>query len=48
MLHEWDMAPDDPRLNVNGGPIALGHPLGCSGARILTTLVHEVQRRPDV
>jgi len=31
--------------NVNGGAIALGHPLGCSGARILTTLVHEMSRR---
>jgi 3-oxoadipyl-CoA thiolase len=31
--------------NVNGGAIALGHPLGCSGARILTTLVHEMQRQ---
>ena len=31
--------------NVNGGAIALGHPLGCSGARILTTLVHEMKRR---
>jgi acetyl-CoA acetyltransferase len=31
--------------NVNGGAIALGHPLGCSGARILTTLVHEMGRR---
>jgi acetyl-CoA acetyltransferase family protein len=31
--------------NVNGGAIALGHPLGCSGARIMTTLVHELQRR---
>jgi acetyl-CoA acetyltransferase len=30
---------------VNGGAIALGHPLGCSGARILTTLVHEMARR---
>jgi acetyl-CoA acetyltransferase len=36
----------DPSIvNVNGGAIALGHPLGCSGARILTTLVHELQRR---
>ncbi|MDE0233873.1 MAG: thiolase family protein [bacterium] len=36
----------DPEiLNVNGGAIALGHPLGCSGARILTTLVHELCRR---
>jgi acetyl-CoA acetyltransferase len=33
------------RLNVNGGAIALGHPLGASGARILTTLVHELKRR---
>lgn len=32
-------------VNVNGGAIALGHPLGCSGARILTTLVHEMHRR---
>ena len=33
------------KLNPNGGAIALGHPLGCSGARILTTLLHEMQRR---
>ncbi|MBP7693254.1 MAG: hypothetical protein KA764_15125, partial [Anaerolineales bacterium] len=31
--------------NVNGGAIALGHPLGCSGARLVTTLVHEMRRR---
>ncbi|TES89018.1 MAG: 3-oxoadipyl-CoA thiolase, partial [Anaerolineales bacterium] len=31
--------------NVNGGAIALGHPTGCSGARILTTLLHEMKRR---
>ncbi|HUH12067.1 MAG TPA: acetyl-CoA C-acyltransferase [Longimicrobiales bacterium] len=36
---------DMGRVNVNGGAIALGHPLGCSGARILTTLVHELRRR---
>lgn len=36
---------DAARVNVNGGAIALGHPLGCSGARILTTLVHELKRR---
>ena len=47
-LHEWGMDPEDERLNPNGGAIALGHPLGASGARILTTLVHEMQRRPDV
>jgi len=33
------------KLNVNGGAIAIGHPLGCSGARILTTLLHEMKRR---
>ena len=36
---------DQERLNVNGGAIALGHPLGCSGARLMTTLVHELRRR---
>ena len=36
---------DPETINVNGGAIALGHPLGCSGARILTTLVHELRRR---
>ena len=36
---------DRGKVNVNGGAIALGHPLGCSGARILTTLVHEMKRR---
>jgi 3-oxoadipyl-CoA thiolase len=36
---------DLDRVNVNGGAIALGHPLGCSGARILTSLVHEMTRR---
>jgi acetyl-CoA acetyltransferase family protein len=36
----------DPEIvNISGGAIALGHPLGCSGARILTTLVHEMRRR---
>jgi 3-oxoadipyl-CoA thiolase len=36
---------DADRVNVNGGAIALGHPLGCSGTRILTTLIHELRRR---
>ncbi len=40
-----DLQPDLTRVNVLGGSIALGHPLGASGARILTTLVHEMQRR---
>ncbi len=45
-IQELELDPDI--VNVNGGAIALGHPLGCSGARILTTLVHEMQRRPKV
>jgi len=48
VLRTWGVADDDPRVNVNGGAIALGHPLGSSGARILTPLVHEMQRRPEV
>ena len=40
-----DLGLDEDILNVNGGAIALGHPLGCSGARILTTLLHEMHRR---
>lgn len=36
---------EDKTINPNGGAIAMGHPLGCSGARILTTLVHEMKRR---
>ncbi len=36
---------DEEKLNVNGGAIALGHPLGCSGARIIVTLLHELERR---
>lgn len=39
-----DLELDPERVNVNGGAIAIGHPLGCSGARILTTLVHELRR----
>jgi acetyl-CoA acetyltransferase family protein len=48
VLYEWGMDPEDERLNPNGGAIALGHPLGASGARILTTLLHEMRRRDDV
>ncbi|HVE40879.1 MAG TPA: thiolase family protein [Planctomycetota bacterium] len=36
---------DPARVNVNGGAIALGHPLGCSGARLMTTLLYEMERR---
>ena len=42
-VRELDIPLD--KLNVNGGAIALGHPLGCSGARVMTTLVHEMQKR---
>ncbi|MGN6402170.1 MAG: 3-oxoadipyl-CoA thiolase, partial [Flavisolibacter sp.] len=40
-----DLGIDSSRVNVNGGAIALGHPLGCSGVRLSTTLVHEMKRR---
>ncbi len=40
-----DLGFDNDKLNVNGGAIALGHPVGCSGARILVTLLYEMQRR---
>jgi 3-oxoadipyl-CoA thiolase len=40
-----DLELDPAKVNVNGGAIALGHPVGCSGARIVTTLVHEMKRR---
>ena len=40
-----DLGIDPERVNVNGGAIAIGHPLGCSGARLATTLVHEMRLR---
>ncbi len=40
-----DLQLDPAKVNVNGGAIALGHPLGCSGVRLSTTLVHEMKRR---
>ncbi|MDW8226650.1 MAG: thiolase family protein [Anaerolineales bacterium] len=46
VIEELGLEPE--RVNVNGGAIALGHPLGCSGARILTTLLHEMKRRGNV
>ena len=42
---EQEHHPDMARVNVNGGAIALGHPLGASGARLMTTLLHEMERR---
>lgn len=43
VLREFPIPPE--KLNVNGGAIALGHPIGCSGARVLITLIHELRRR---
>jgi acetyl-CoA acyltransferase len=42
---ERELHPDMSRVNVNGGAIALGHPLGASGARLMITLLHELERR---
>lgn len=44
VLRELGVADDDPRVNPNGGAIALGHPLGMSGARLLMTAAHQLQR----
>jgi acetyl-CoA C-acetyltransferase len=41
----WDQEPLRSRINVNGGAIALGHPIGASGCRVLVTLLHEMKRR---
>ena len=43
-----DLSIDPELVNVNGGAIAIGHPLGCSGARLVTTLVHEMKKRGNV
>jgi acetyl-CoA C-acetyltransferase len=43
-----DFGLDPAIVNVNGGAIAIGHPLGCSGARITATLLHEMKRRGNV
>ena len=42
MLRDLGIADDDPRVNPNGGAIALGHPLGASGARLVTTAVNQL------
>tara|TARA_R110002074_G_scaffold303416_2_gene474610 strand:+ start:11162 stop:12364 length:1203 start_codon:yes stop_codon:yes gene_type:complete len=44
VMHELGIADDDPRVNPNGGAIALGHPLGMSGARLLQTAAYQLQR----
>ncbi|OBY49280.1 acetyl-CoA C-acetyltransferase [Pseudomonas sp. AU12215] len=43
VLREWQLE-DDPRINVNGSGISLGHPIGATGLRIMTSLLHEMQR----
>jgi acetyl-CoA acyltransferase len=40
-----DLDPADPRLNPNGGAVALGHPLGCTGAKLTASALHELKRR---
>ena len=40
-----ELQPDMSRVNPNGGAIALGHPLGATGARLMTTMLHELERR---
>ena len=39
------LQPDEDKLNVNGGAIALGHPVGATGARLITSALHELERR---
>jgi acetyl-CoA acetyltransferase family protein len=46
VMEDLDLDPEI--VNVNGGAIAIGHPLGCSGARLMTTLVHEMRLRANV
>lgn len=43
-MRELDLADDDPRVNPNGGAIAIGHPLGASGARLMTTALNQLQK----
>jgi acetyl-CoA C-acetyltransferase len=45
VLAEWEMPAEDPRLNVHGSGISLGHPVGATGGRILATLLRELDRR---
>jgi acetyl-CoA acetyltransferase len=44
VTRDHGLADDDPRVNPNGGAIALGHPLGASGARLVTTALHQLHR----
>jgi acetyl-CoA C-acetyltransferase len=47
VLREWQLPDGMERVNVNGSGIALGHPIGATGGRILTTMLHELRRRGD-
>ena len=47
VIRELGLADNDPRVNPNGGAIALGHPLGMSGARLVTTAMYQLQRTSD-
>ena len=47
VIRQWGLADDDPRLNPNGGAIALGHPLGMTGARLLLTAAAELEARNE-
>jgi len=47
MIAIKDLGLDPERVNVNGGAVAIGHPIGASGARLATTLIHEMQRRQE-
>ncbi len=44
VIRELGLADDDPRINPNGGAIAIGHPLGMSGARLVTTALYQLRR----
>ena len=44
-IRQWDLADDDARINPNGGALALGHPLGMTGSRILQTAALELRRK---
>jgi acetyl-CoA acetyltransferase family protein len=46
VMEDLDLVPEI--VNVNGGAIAIGHPLGCSGARLMTTLIHEMRLRRNI
>ena len=45
MLSSYHLRANQEKLNVNGGAMALGHPLGATGAKLMTTLLHELERR---